>query len=239
MRRFAKLLGQSAPWRWHQAATDGAWNEAGSFPASPLRHSSGAVASGAISAGISEVDFPRPLHTEWAWRPELWSVSVAPSAIESFSSGASFGAQTKLFHDCRQGACSARQVGVSDGPAPFTLDVDVHAFDGDFLSVAIDLPEEALAKLTRDRILRVAARCGDERSEIFVRLNLRCGPNAEHLVQRLDAGQDSHLDLDLAELKHVDDAATSAWVDVIFETPREDSICLHDLTFTLRPRAAF
>ena len=74
---------------------------------------------------------------------------------------------------------------------------------------------------------------------MFVHLNLRSGPNAEHLVQRLDPGQDTHLDLGLAEMKRSDDAVTSAGVDAIFETPSLIRIRIDDLTFTLRPRAAF
>ena len=239
MRRFAELIGRTAPWRWQRAATDVAWSETGSLPASPLQHSSGTVPSGAISSSVPGIDFPKPLHTEWAWRPEPWSVPVTPSAIEPFASGASFGAQAKLFHDCRMGTCSVRQLGVSDGPARFALNVETHEFDGDFLSIAIDLPEEAVAKLTRDRLLRVSARCDGERPAMFARLNLRSGPNVEHLVQRLDDGPNTHLDLDLAEVNCAQDCVTSAWVDVIFETPRVNRIRVDDLTFTLRPRAAF
>ena len=239
MRRLAQLIGQAVPWRLPRAATDGAWNETGSLPASPLQRSSGAVPAGAISSGVPDVDFPKPLHTEWAWRPEPWSVPVRPSGVEACASGAPFGTQAKLFHDCRLGTCSVRQLGVSDGPTRFALNVETHEFDGDFLSIAIDLPEEAVAKLTRNRLLRVAVQCKGDRPAMFVRLNLRSGPNMEHLVQRLDDEYDTYLDLDLAEVNGVEDGVASAWVDVIFETPRLNCIRLNDLTFTLRPRAAY
>ena len=150
MRRFTELFGQTMPWRLQRRAADGAWNETGSLPASPLQHSTGTVLGGAISSGSTDFDFPKPLHTEWAWRPEPWSVSLTPPAIESFSSGASFGTQAKIFHDCSRGAYSVHQLQVVDGPAPFAVQIEAHEFDGDFLSVAIDLPEEAVAKLTRN-----------------------------------------------------------------------------------------
>jgi hypothetical protein len=37
------------------------------------------------------------------------------------------------------------QVQAANCPAPFALRIDAHEFDGEFLSVAIDLPEEAVA----------------------------------------------------------------------------------------------
>ena len=239
MRRFVELIGQAVPWRLPRAATDGAWNETGSMPASPLQRSTGSFPADVNSPGVPDVDFPKPLHTEWAWRPEPWNMPVVPSGIESCASGASFGTQAKLFHDCRLGTCSVRQHDGSDGPTRFALSIETHEFDGDFLSIAIDLPEEAVAKLTRNRLLRVAVHSEGDRPAMFARLNLRSGPNVEHLVQQLDDGDATHLDLDLAELNGGDSPVTSAWVDVIFETPRSNRIRLDDLTFTLRPRAAF
>lgn len=75
---------------------------------------------------------------------------VATAGIESISNGASFGTQVKVFHDCSRGRCSVHQVQAANCQAPFALHIDAHEFDGDFLSVAIDLPEEAVAKLTRN-----------------------------------------------------------------------------------------
>lgn len=183
---------------------------------------------------------PRPLHADWAWRPELWAGPVEPFGAVSVASGVDLSDAVKLFHDCSQRAITARQVR-AHGPAmqaPFALRLEVYQFEGSFMSVAIDLPETGVRGMSTGQILRVAPRYEVERPlDVYARLNLRHGPNVAHVVRRMDG--DAPVDLDLAEMDIDDGCVSGGWVDIIFEAPAMNHILIRDVTLSRRPRAAF
>ena len=75
--------------------------------------------------------------------------------------------------------------------------------------------------------------------EIFARLNVKHGPNVEHIVQELPLrAEDVMVEFDLAYTKINEKRVERMWVDLIFEGPEMNQIILRDLTFSRRPRAA-
>ena len=183
----------------------------------------------------------RPLHSDWVWRPPLWSEPVSPPGLASVQNGTRFGEDTALFHDCGQSEIMLRQIR-NETPAngaPFGLRADVFGFDGSFLSLAVDLPPEGVIGLERRHIVRLAIRVGLERPlEIFARLNLRHGPNTEQVVREfpMDAAEMT-VEFDLAYTELNEKRIERAWLDLIFEGPAMNQITIRDLTLARRPRA--
>jgi len=115
--------------------------------------------------------------------------------------------------------------------------MDVLRFDGSYLSLAIDLPEPAPQGLTRDHILQVDMLTEVERPlDIFARLNLHQGPNAQQLVQEVDG---SVVEFDLSASGMTGALIDLAWVDLIFDRPAMNRVLLRDLVVSRRPRAQF
>ncbi len=185
--------------------------------------------------------FPKPLHSDWAWRPELWRGPITPPGQASAKTKARFGSEVTLFHDCRISELTVRQIRNTREAdvAPFGLRVDVFNFDGSFLSLAIDLPEAAVLGLKRRHLVRMTAAIETERRlEIFARLNVRHGPNTEQLVRELPLGQgEIVVEFDLAYSSLNEKRVEKAWVDLIFEQPSMNQVILRDVTFSRRPRA--
>ncbi|MEJ2022637.1 MAG: DUF6478 family protein [Maritimibacter sp.] len=185
--------------------------------------------------------FQKPLHSDWAWRPELWRGPIFPPGKAAAENKARFGGEVKLFHDCQTSELTVRQLRNSreSDLAPFGLRMDVFNFDGSFLSLAIQLPDEAVRGLQRRHVIRVNTVVETEKPlEIFVRLNVRHGPNTEQLVRELPLGEDDVMaEFDLAYTKLNEKRVESAWVDVIFERPENNQVILRDVTFSRRPRA--
>lgn len=181
---------------------------------------------------------PRPLHTEWAMRPELWRGPVQPPGMVAVKTGARWGREAKIFHDGVGGEVLVRQ-GRNAGPgttAPFSVIAEVFHFEGSFLSIAIDLPAEGSEGLSRNHLVRVGAEIESERPvQIFTRLNLRFGPNVATLTEQLDAG--GHVDLDLAACEFDEDRLAGAWLDLIVDAPSMNAIRFGDVTVSRRPRA--
>ena len=187
---------------------------------------------------VPEAPIPRPLHSDWAWRPELWSTPLAPAGLVSPSSGTGFGADAKFFHDCPDAEYMVRQSRVPGGAPAFALDIEVFHFEGAFLSMAVDLPREAVDGLSRRHILRIGLKASmDTPVPCFGRLNVKHGPNIAQVVQAF--GEEGHVDLDLATAELEEDRVSAAWIDVIFERPSMNRFRLADLTLSRRPRAEF
>ncbi len=184
----------------------------------------------------------RPLGTDWAWRPPLWSAPVADPGLLRDNRDKLDGITT-LFHDCRLGETGARQVRNprSENAAPFGLQMDVFGFGGSFLSVALDLPQEAVRGLKLRHLIVLRAAVEVERPlRVFARLNVRHGPNTEQLVTELPWHQDEAVaEFDLNSTKLNEDRAEKMWMDLIFEQPQMNQIILRDLTLARRPRAEF
>lgn len=173
-----------------------------------------------------------PLHTEWAWRPDAWSVPLSPvQAVRGTRYGAA-----QVFPERPEAVIGLRQVPSHDGG--YAVEMMATGFVGSFVSLAFELPKSAIKGLSRRNLVRIAAArrppCG---TECYARINLRHGPNVAQIVRRFaDEGEDA-LDLDLAAAGLGDDTVTGAWVDLIFDAPLPDLIVIEDLVISRRPRA--
>lgn len=190
-----------------------------------------------------EAGVRRPMHSDWAWRPELWRGPVKPAGLAMVESKSPVGREAKIFHDCALSELSVRQLRntKAEDIAAYGLRMDVFQFDGSFLSLALDLPQAAIDGLTRRHIIRLEIRVETEKPlEIFGRINVRHGPNIEQLVREFDgsAGELS-LEFDLAATRLNETRVERAWLDLIFEGPEMNAITLRDLTLSRRPRAEF
>jgi len=123
--------------------------------------------------------------------------------------------------------------------APYGLRMDVFRFDGSFLSLVIDLPEDGFEGLKRTHLIRMDVIVELEKPiEIFARLNIKNGPNTEQIVRELDLSQDQTIvEFDLAYSNLNERRVEGAWIDLIFEGPEMNQVDLRDLTFSRRPRA--
>lgn len=200
------------------------------------------VAEGRLALPLIGSDtFPKPLHTDWAWRPRLWRGPIYPAGVAAAPTKTRFGDEVSLFHDCAVSELTVRQIRNTreSDLAPFGLKMDVFRFDGSFLSLVIDLPPEAVRGLKRKHLVRMQYVAESESPlEIFARLNVRHGPNTEQMVRELPLrSNDVMVEFDLAYSKLNEKRVDSAWVDLIFEGPQMNQIILRDITFTRRPRA--
>ncbi|MCR8726502.1 DUF6478 family protein [Frigidibacter sp. ROC022] len=186
---------------------------------------------------------PKPLHCDWAYRPEIWRGPIQPPGKAAVESRTMFGDEATLFHDCRISELTVRQIRNTreEDIAPFGLRMDVFRFDGSFLSLALDLPPEAAQGLKRRHLVRLAAAVETEKKiEIFARLNIRHGPNTEQIVRELPLdGEEVVVEFDLAYTNLNEKRVEKLWLDLIFEGPEMNQIVLHDLTLARRPRAEF
>ncbi|ETD82817.1 hypothetical protein U703_11405 [Rhodobacter capsulatus YW1] len=183
----------------------------------------------------------RPLGCDWVWRPDLWRGPVVPSGHVGIESRTRIGADATLFHDCRDSDITLRQIRnrPPQEAAPFGLRMDVFRFDGSFLSLVLDLPEEGSAGLKRNHLIRLAMSVELERPlEIFCRLNIKHGPNTDQLVREMPLGGGTDfVEFDLAYTKMNEKRVEKAWVDLIFEGPQMNQILLRDLSVARHPRA--
>jgi hypothetical protein len=183
----------------------------------------------------------RPLGADWLWRPELWRGPLVPFGRAAVENRTQFGGEATIFHDCAISELTFRQIRNTreDDLAPFGVRLDVFRFDGSFLSLVLELPPEAVQGLTRRHLVRFDCVVELEKPlEMFVRLNIRHGPNTEQLVRELpmDAAAMA-VDFDLAYSKLNEKRVEKAWVDIIFEGPELNQITLRDVTMSRRPRA--
>ncbi len=117
--------------------------------------------------------------------------------------------------------------------------MDVFRFDGSFLSLAIDLPDDAVQGLKLRHLIRLTMIVEMEKPlEIFARLNVKHGPNLEQIVRELPlADQEVMVEFDLAYTRMNEKRVEKLWIDLIFEGPEMNQIILRDVTLTRRPRA--
>jgi len=199
-------------------------------------------AEGRLALPLAGADAMRkPLHCDWAWRPEIWRGPVSPPGLAAAETRSGFGSQATVFHDCAQSELTLRQIRNrrDSDLAPFGLRIDVFRFDGSFLSLVIDLPEAAVQGLGLRHVIRMDSVVETEKPlEIFARLNIRHGPNTEQIVRELPLGAaEVAVEFDLAYTRMNEKRVERAWVDLIFEGPEMNQIVLRDVTFTRRPRA--
>lgn len=190
---------------------------------------------------IGSNSFQKPLHCDWWYRPELWRGPLQPPGKAAVATKSQFGNEVTLFHDCQISELTVRQLRNTREVdlAPFGLRMDVFRFDGSFLSLVIDLPQDAVNGLGRSHVIRMNTLVEMEKPlEIFARLNVRHGPNTEQIVRELPLFEDDVMvEFDLAYTKMNEKRVERAWVDLIFERPEMNQIILRDVNFSRRPRA--
>ena len=187
--------------------------------------------------------FPKPHGTDWSWRPALWREPIPAKGRAAVQNKEMLGEEGTLFHDCRIAELTLRQLRNhrEKDLAPFGLRMDVFRFDGSFLSLVIDLPQEAVSGLKREHVVRMDTIVEMEKPlEIFARLNIRHGPNTEQIVRELPLqAEDIRVEFDLAYSNLNEKRVEKMWIDLIFEGPEMNQIVLRDVTFSRRPRAEF
>ncbi|WP_128253206.1 DUF6478 family protein [Falsirhodobacter deserti] len=178
----------------------------------------------------------RPLGTDWFWRPSLWNEIQSPGIVTSDRSVLC--KDVMLFHDCTLNELGVQQIRNRDAASgtAHAMQIDVFEFRGGFLSLAIELPAEAVQGIRRKHLIGLTLTMDAERPQrVFARLNLRHGPNTEQLLAEI--GDDRTVEFDLAYTKLNEARAEKIWLDLIFEDPRMNRIVLRDLTMIRRPRA--
>lgn len=190
-----------------------------------------------------EAGVRRPMHSDWAWRPELWRGPVKPVGLAMVESKTRLGREAKLFHDCILSELSIRQLRntKSEDIAPYGVRIDVFQFDGSFLSLVLDVPPEGVSGLTLRHIIRLEIRIETEKPlELFGRLNVRHGPNLEQIVREFDGcNGELILEFDMGATRVNESRIEAVWLDLIFEGPEMNAVTLRDLTLSRRPRAEF
>lgn len=179
---------------------------------------------------------PQPLHTDWAWRGALWS-GPTPLPAGPLAGGAEVGPGCKLFHD--DPSARIAMVRPEGTEPPFPVAIDVAAFAGSFLSLAVDLSPDALAGFRRRQLVRAETLVDAPAArEIYLRLNIRAGANTERLPQTVHSGRPETLEFDLFHAQFFEGAVEAAWVDLIFTAPAPGRIVIRDLVLSRRPRPA-
>lgn len=183
----------------------------------------------------------KPLGTDWAWRPDPWRGALSVPGLSSVPSRAPLCEGATVFHDCQRSELTVRQVRNTREAdlAPFGLRMDVFRFDGSFLSLVLDLPEEAARGLKLRHLIRADVIVEMEKPiEIFARLNVKHGPNVEQIVRELPLGDEEvAVEFDLAYSRVNEKRVERLWLDLIFEGPEMNQITLRDVTLSRRPRA--
>lgn len=194
--------------------------------------------AGRRAAEVTDID-PSAIHPhcDWAWRPALWSAPARPGAWDAGESPAALGPDVTLFHDCPRGEIAARQV--RGGTPPFALALDVYAFRGSYLSLAVGLPDAARDGLRRRHVIRIDVPLRTERPvTVYARLNVQRGAVPATIVRELPRGPAAaFVDFDLAFLRTDVSRAERLWVDLIFDSPAANGILLQDIRLSRTPRA--
>ncbi|WP_066707757.1 DUF6478 family protein [Celeribacter ethanolicus] len=182
-----------------------------------------------------------PLYTDWSHRPELWRGPIPLKGASAVPSKTLIGSEATLYHDCQISELTYRQVRNTseEDLSPFGLRLDVFRFDGSFLSLSVELPDEACHGLSKRHLVRMDYSIDLEKGiEIFARLNVKHGPNMEQVVRELPLHTDEgYVEFDLAYTKLNEKRVEKLWIDLIFEDPEMNQIVLRDLTCSRRPRA--
>ena len=185
--------------------------------------------------------FQKPLHSDWAHRPQAWRGPLEPTGVASAQNATSFGREVKLFHDCPLSEVAIRQVRNTreSDLAPFGVSLEAFGFEGSFLSLAIELPDSATEGLHRNHIVRLSVTSQVERPiGVLARLNIQHGPNHEQLSENKTLGNgEATFEFDLAYSNMNEKRVQKMWVDLVFGDPEMNQTTLRDLTLYRYPRA--
>lgn len=188
---------------------------------------------------------PAPPGTDLRWRPAFLMRPLAPDEVINPESGARLGDDAALWHDSRTGELRVQQVAASGEGAPYHLCVTPNGLGGSYLSLSVDLPPVALRDLSRAHILRMDVDLRlNEPLRVYVRLNLRHGPNADEMLRDLpeptrDPSGRRVVEFDLAATEINERRLEKIWLDLIFENARDEVIELGDMILSRHLRASF
>jgi hypothetical protein len=237
--------------RWTTAADDAA--EADTFTLRSLRAEARTMRR-QIDRVIHEADhrltlpvlgaaLPRaPLGSDWVWRGDAWRGPLPQPGAVASETRTAISDDLALYHDCPLAEVSVRQSRNGDDShrAPYGLGIEVFGFRGSFLSLAINLPDEAVQGLKVRHLIRVDAIVEADRPvRAFARLNVKHGPNIAQMVSELPltAAGGSLAEFDLAYAGLDDTRIERAWLDLIFNDAAHSQIQLRDVVVSRRPRA--
>ena len=179
-------------------------------------------------------DLPAPLHADWVWRAPAWCAALA---IPPVRDGAEIAPGAKVFHDDPLARIALGKPQPKDVP-PVSLSLELAAFAGSFLSIAVDLPPAALTGLRRRHIVQADTCIGASGAEgVFLRLNLRHGPNTDRITQSIRPGTAQSAEFELFHTDFDEARVTAAWIDLIVARPVPGPIVISDLIVSRRPRA--
>ena len=188
-------------------------------------------------------NFQAPRDADWIWRPEGWRADIGSKGVAAASRKTVLGREIQLFHDCPTSSIILRQQRNqrSTDLSPFGVSVEVFQFDGSFLSLALQLPDEALNGLSIRHIFQMdMVMNAENHMGVFARLNIKHGPNVEQLLNRIATDQTNvSLEFDLGYLKLNEKRLERIWLDIIFEDPAMNYINIRDLAVFRRPRGEF
>ncbi len=183
----------------------------------------------------------RPSGADWVWRPEAWRGPVEPSGLAGVEPRTRFGSELAVHHDCPMGEVTFRQLrNARQGDlAPFGVSLDVLGFAGSYLSLAFDLPDEAVENLARRHIVRVEMSVDRERDiTLYARLNVKNGPNTEQVVAKVEGPDHAQAaDFDLGFTKINEARVERVWFNLFFEEPAMSRVVIRDLVMSRRFRA--
>ena len=183
----------------------------------------------------------KSMGTDWVWRPSLWTGPLPTPGVASVPGKTQIADGTTIFHDCQHSELTLRQIRNTRDTdvAPFGLRLDVCHFDGSFLSLVLDLPDEAARGLKLRHMIRLDAIVEMEKPlELFARLNIKHGPNVEQIVREMPLGTEGAMvEFDLAYSKMNEKRVEKLWIDLIFENPEMNEVTVRDLTLSRRIRA--
>jgi hypothetical protein len=190
---------------------------------------------------IGSTTFARPVGTDWSWRPMLWRAALPKRGLAPAMNKDRLGDEIGIFHDCKHPeiALSQHRNAGGDDLAAYGLGLEVYHFDGSFLSLVIDLPQDACAELKKRHVLQLTAVIDREMPiNIYARLNIKNGPNVEQSLLTLPADtRETSVAFDLA-YTHLNEARTEKiWIDLLFENPTMNKITIRDINICRYPRA--
>ncbi|TMV76374.1 hypothetical protein FGG78_28395 [Thioclava sp. BHET1] len=183
-----------------------------------------------------------PPGADWIWRAGPWHGPLADPTRAGLRSGTEICPGLSVFHDSSLEESTLRQLQMPterDLP-PLALALDTLGFDGSFLSLVLDLPEDAIRGVERRHLIRLETVIETEDApEIYARLNVQSGPNTEQLLRALPREEGRRtVEFDLAYTELNEKRVERMWIDLIFDKVAMNRIVIRDMVFCRRPRTA-
>ena len=177
----------------------------------------------------------------WAFRPQVWAQSIAPSCRAPVQSQSRLGDALTFYHDDPAAGILARQFAHKDDrhASHCGLILEVFGFAGRFVSAAIDLPDAAWRGIGKSELIRLRSHVvADKSTTITARINVRHGPNTDQILRGIDLDRhDNVVEFDMFYSAIEPDKVSGMWLDIIWENPAMNRIVINDLVLSRHPRA--